>query len=148
MIVQVSAELAASVEQDLAHLPGLDPRVKEINEAEPYRLKLTCMKAKLLNTRARFAAASNHEPGRDYASGGELLADLAVIADSLAAHGGELAVTGIVATVRRTIAAIGLHAATMDIREHAEAHHHVLAQLIDRLGEQPTAYAELSRADG
>ncbi|MET3805242.1 phosphoenolpyruvate carboxylase [Nakamurella sp. UYEF19] len=146
-IVHVSDELTSSVEQDLAHLPGLDPRVKELNSAEPYRLKLTCMKAKLLNTRVRFAKRSPHEPGRDYAERAELLADLEVIADSLAANGGELAVTGIVATVRRSIAATGLHAATMDIREHAEAHHHVVGQLVDRLAEQPTSYAELSRPD-
>ena len=146
-IVKVSDELVASVQSDLDHLPGLDPRVKEINSAEPYRLKLTCMKAKLLNTRARVAARSAHEPGRDYAQRSELLADLEVIADSLGANAGGLAVTGILATVRRSIAATGLHAATMDIREHAEAHHHVLAQLFDRLNERSGPYGELSRAD-
>ena len=93
------------------------------------------------------AARSPHEPGRDYAERGELLADLRVIAESLEQHGGELAVSGVLATVRRSIAASGLHAATMDIREHAEAHHHVMGQLIDRLGEQSTAYADLSPAD-
>ncbi len=146
-IVPVSPELVASVEQDLRRLPGLDPRVKEINKDEPYRLKLTCVKAKLLNTRSRVATAGPHEPGRDYAERGELLADLAVIADSLQQHGGDLAAHGILATARRTIAANGLHGATMDIREHAEAHHQVLAQLVDRLGEQSTRYAELSRPD-
>ena len=146
-IVAISAALAESIEHDLRRLPGLDPRVKEINSAEPYRLKLTCIKAKLLNTRARVAARSPHEAGRDYAQRSELLADLAVIAQSLQANGGELAVAGVLATVRRSIAATGLHAATMDIREHAEAHHHVLAQLFDRLAEQPSPYAELSRAD-
>ncbi len=146
-IVEVSAELTASIAQDLIRLPGLDPRVKEINSAEPYRLKLTCMKAKLLNTRARVLARTAHEPGRDYRERDELLADLSVIADSLAGNGGGLAATGIVATVRRSIAAMGLHAATMDIREHAEAHHHVLGQLLDRLAEHPDRYGELSRPD-
>src|SRR5699024_10020659 len=53
VIVDVDAELEASLAKDLDHLPGLDPRVKELNAAEPYRLKLTCIKAKLLNTRRR-----------------------------------------------------------------------------------------------
>ena len=146
-IVEVSTALTASIDEDLRLLPGLDPRVKEINSAEPYRLKLTCMKAKLLNTRTRIRTRAAHEPGRDYARQDELLADLRVIAESLDDHGGVLAVTGILATVRRSIAATGLHAATMDIREHAEAHHHVVGQLIDRLAEQKTRYADLSRAD-
>jgi len=144
-IVDVSAALTASVEEDLRRLPGLDPRVKELNSAEPYRLKLTCMKAKLLNTRARITAHRPHEAGRDYNERSQLLADLRIIADSLAEHGGELAAAGVLATVRRSIAATGLHAAIMDIREHAEAHHHVVGQLIDRLAEQAVPYGELDR---
>ena len=146
-IVTVSAALTDSIEEDLRRLPGLDPRVKEINSAEPYRLKLTCMKAKLLNTGSRVRNRTAHQPGRDYATRTEILDDLRVIADSLTRNGGGLAVDGVLATVRRSVAATGLHGATMDIREHAEAHHHVLAQLIDRLGEQASRYADLDRAD-
>jgi len=146
-IVGVSPALVASVGQDVRMLPGLDPRVKEINRAEPYRLKLTCMKAKLLNTRARIVAGTAHETGRDYAERAELLADLAIIAESLAENGGQMAVAGVVATARRSMAATGLQAAKMDIREHAEAHHHVIGQLVDRLGEQSVCYSELSRSE-
>ncbi len=146
-VVDVSPALTASVQDDLDHLPGLDPRVKELNAAEPYRLKLTCIKAKLLNTRARITRRSAHEPGRDYAQSSELHADLRIIAESLEEHGGQLAADGMVASVRRSVAASGLHAAVMDVREHAEAHHHVLAQLVDRLSEQSVRYAQLERAD-
>ena len=145
-IVTVSDRLRASIEEDLAHLPRLDPRVKELNAQEPYRLKLTCVKAKLINTRARIVATTVHEPGRDYADRSELLDDLALVADCLEHHAGHLAAAGIVARVRRTLAASGLHAATMDIREHADAHHHVLGQLINRLGEQAARYDDLDRA--
>ncbi len=81
----VSAELAASLRADLGALPGLGPaRPAAINAEEPYRLKLTCVRAKLLNTRARTRTGAPHEPGRDYADAAELLADLALVADSLA----------------------------------------------------------------
>ena len=146
-IITVSDELTASLAQDLVMLPGLDPRVKELDSDEPYRLKLTCMKAKLLNTRARVRASSTHEPGRDYADRGELQDDLTLISASLSDHAGALAAGGVVARASRMLAVSGLHAATMDIREHADAHHHALAQLFDRLGELPSPYNELDRAD-
>ncbi len=144
-IVPVSPELLASIEVDLEHLPLLDPRVKELNSQEPLRLKLTCIKAKLINTRSRVTGDRPHEPGRDYSRRAELLADLAVIRRSLLANGGELVANGMLATVQRTLAVSGLTTAYLDIREHSEAHHQVLAQLIDRIGEQDKTYYSLSR---
>jgi phosphoenolpyruvate carboxylase len=114
---------------------------------EPIRLKLTCIKAKLINTRARVADERPHEPGRDYCRRDELLADLSVVRRSLLANGGALAADGMLATVQRTLAVNGLTVAYMDIREHSEAHHAVLAPLFDRLGELYVPYATLSRAE-
>ena len=147
VIAAVSDELLASIDVDLANLPRLDPRVKELNSDEPIRLKLTCIKAKLMNTRARVTSDRPHEPGRDYASRRELLADLAILRRSLLENNGELAADGILATVQRTLAVSGLNIAYMDIREHSEAHHQVLAQLIDRLGERDRPYGDLTRAE-
>ncbi len=145
-IVTVSSELTDSIDTDLSNLPRLDQRVLELNESEPYRLKLTCIKAKLMNTRARVIGGSSHEPGRDYASRAELLEDLKIIYRSLFGHGGELAAEGTVRRVLGVLSITGLHLATMDIREHADAHHHVLAQLVDRLNSDATPYHELSRS--
>ncbi|WP_125610178.1 phosphoenolpyruvate carboxylase [Specibacter cremeus] len=137
--------LRASIAADLARLPGIDPRVRRLNATEPYRLKLTCIKAKLLNTRRRAEADGWHEPGRDYGSVGEFVADLALLEASLRHNKAELAADGALAAVRRAIAASGLHLATLDIRDHADRHHAAVGQLYDRLGELGRPYAALDR---
>jgi len=138
-------ELEASLARDLESLPDLEPRYRRLNAEEPYRLKLTCVGQKLLNTRRRLAESRPHEPGRDYLGVGGLLADLAVVRDSLLARRGELIARGRLEGAMRTLAAFGLHLATLDVREHAQAHHRVLAQLFDRLHEHDRRYEELTR---
>ena len=146
VVVDIEPELEESLHRDLAHLPGLDPRVRELNAQEPYRLKLTCVRAKLLNTRRRVEQGTAHQEGRDYARVGELLADLQLVADSLRANGGQLVADGRVARAIQTIAGSGLHLATLDVREHAEKHHEALAPLLDGAGSTGAqGYAELDR---
>ncbi|MGH3343455.1 MAG: phosphoenolpyruvate carboxylase [Carbonactinosporaceae bacterium] len=142
-----NAELVQGLERDLETLPEVEPRYKRLNAEEPYRLKATCIRQKLLNTRRRIASRGRHEPGRDYLGTPELLADLRMMRDSLLDHRGELIARGALERAIRTVTAFGLLLATMDIREHAEAHHQVLAQLFDRVGELPRPYAELTREE-
>jgi phosphoenolpyruvate carboxylase len=146
-IMPATAELESSLAADLELLPDLDARFRRLNAEEPYRLKLTCVRQKLADARRRVVEGRPHEPGRDYADVDELLADLAIVRDSLLANRGELIARGRLERAMRTFAAFGLHLATMDVREHAAAHHAALAQLFDRLGEQRRPYAELSRAE-
>src|SRR5439155_435308 len=130
----VTPELAESLARDLDALPEIPPRYRRLNAEEPYRLKATCIRQKLLHTRERIAGGGAHVPGRDYLGSRELLADLVLMRDSLLAHRGELVARGRLEEIIRTVAACGLHLATMDVREHADAHHYALAQLFDRLG--------------
>jgi phosphoenolpyruvate carboxylase len=138
-------QLEQSLAHDLERLPELDPRWRRLNAEEPYRLKLTCVGQKLLNTRRRLAQSRPHEPGRDYFGTAQLLADLVVVRDSLLANRGELIARGRLETAIRAIRAFGLQLATLDVREHADAHHHALAQLVDRLAEHDRRYEDLAR---
>ncbi len=136
-IAGATPELRESLARDLELLPEVEPRFLRLNAEEPYRLKLTCIQQKLVNTRRRLADARPSEPGRDYVGAGELLAELRLVRDSLASHRGALIAHGRLERAMRTLASFGLHLATLDVREHADAHHHVLAQLIDGYSDLP-----------
>ncbi|HEV7845542.1 MAG TPA: phosphoenolpyruvate carboxylase [Thermoleophilaceae bacterium] len=130
-VVGATPELQESLARDLELLPEVEPRFLRLNAEEPYRLKLTCIQQKLVNTRLRLGAGRASEPGRDYVGSVELLADLGLVRDSLLAHRGDLIAHGRLERAMRTLASFGLHLATLDVREHADAHHHVLGQLIE-----------------
>ncbi|MFD0820707.1 phosphoenolpyruvate carboxylase, partial [Micromonospora zhanjiangensis] len=142
----VSLDLSASLAKDLDALPEVATRFRRINAEEPYRLKARCVRAKLANTRLRLRQGTPHVPGRDYLGSAELIADLELMRASLARNSGQLTAIGRLASVIRTVSAFGLHLATMDVREHAEAHHVVLGQLYGLVGEVAD-YHGLSRAD-
>jgi len=128
-IVGATPELSASVEKDLANIPEFEPRFLRLNSEEPYRLKATAIVHRLAFTRDRHAKGASHVPNRDYANTAELLADLVLMRDSLLAHRGELIATGLLERTIRTVAAFGINHATMDVREHSDAHHNVLKQI-------------------
>ncbi|MCX4434467.1 phosphoenolpyruvate carboxylase [Streptomyces mirabilis] len=138
-------ELLASLQSDLERLPEISPRYKRLNAEEPYRLKATCIRQKLENTKQRLATGTPHDEGRDYLGTGELLRDLTLIQTSLREHRGALFADGRMNRTIRTLAAFGLQLATMDVREHADAHHHALGQLFDRLGEESWRYVDMPR---
>jgi phosphoenolpyruvate carboxylase len=140
-IAGATPELSASIEKDLKNIPEFEERFLRLNVQEPYRLKATAIVHRLAFTRQRHAVRGPHVPGRDYKNTAELLADLTLMRDSLFAHRGELLATGLLERTIRTVAAFGLTHATLDIREHSDAHHKALQQMISG------KYAELSHEE-
>ena len=126
-IIKVSKELEDSVERDLANIPEFESRYRRLNAREPYRLKTTAIVHRLELTRKRHAAGAAHVPGRDYANTQELLDDLNIMRESLIENHGELIAKGQLERVIRTVSTFGLIHATMDVREHSQAHHAALA---------------------
>ena len=125
-LVGVSERVKSSVARDLERLPEIEARFRRINVEEPYRLKATAIRHRLLLTQKRHAEGGSHEEGRDYRSTSELLDDLMMIYDSLMEHRGELIAKGALQRAIRTISAFGLTHATLDIREHSAALRHFL----------------------
>ena len=144
-MIAVSDALAASLEADREALPITYSTIKRLNAEEPYRLKLSYVRVRLLRTRDRLAHHTPHEPGRDYEDLGGLLADLALVRDSLIGSGDRLTADGALLRLIRTATAMGLGLATLDVREHSGKHHEALAALFDRLGELETPYGDLDR---
>jgi len=128
-LVGVSKELEISVAKDLENLPEIEARYRRINIEEPYRLKATAIRHKLSLTQSRHASGLPHFPGRDYKDTAELLQDFNIMRNSLLEHNGQLIANGLLDRIMRSISAFGLTHATMDIREHSDAHHKLLNQL-------------------
>ncbi len=132
----VSNELELTLTADAAALPDVAAAFGRRNADEPYRLKCSFIRARLANTAARAASGSAHRTGVDYADVSELIEDLEVMRRSLEANRCEGLAGASLARALRLAHTVGLQLATMDVREHAFAHHGALAALYGRLGEE------------
>ncbi len=146
-VTPISSVLRESIRADLAALPELNPRHLRVNAAEPYRLKLRAIRAKLANTRQRIIDDGVHAAGRDYRDAEDIRVDLAVMRQSLRAHHGEFIAASALDRFDTLLRVFGLRLATLDVREHAQAHHQTMGQLFDALGELHSSYAEYTRAE-
>lgn len=133
LIRPISEELERIIEADRQRHPHVFDRLGGVNDGEGYRLRLAVMADRLTQ-------AQQTPPGpAAYTRPEELAEDLAVIDRSLRANGGELVAAGRLARVRRVVAALGFHLATLDVRQHTRHHHESLGRLFGQTG---TAYPE------
>ncbi len=142
-VVDISEELAKTLDRDRDLLPEVHERYHRLNAEEPYRLASSYVRRRLERTRRRFWDAGSHQPGLDYEGPEELLADLAVLRRSLLANRGELLARGALGRFARLVGVVGFHLAVMDVREHAERHHHALAAFYDGIEDPGRRYATL-----
>lgn len=146
-VMGVSEELRGSLARDRRALPAVHDRFVRLNQHEPYRLKLSYVRARLENTRARISSGGPHVEGRDYLGMAGYLEDLQAVDRSLRGHRGARIADGTLARAIRSARALGLHLVELDVREHAQRHHDALGAIYDELGELDRPYAELDRAE-
>ncbi|MDQ1501961.1 MAG: phosphoenolpyruvate carboxylase [Actinomycetota bacterium] len=132
----VSVELGDSLAADALVLPEVAAIYARRNADEPYRLKCAYIRARLANTAARAATLAAHRPGLDYVDIAEVIEDLDVMRRSLEANRCEGLAGASLARALRLAQTVGLQLATMDVREHASAHHTAVGSLYGRLGEE------------
>jgi phosphoenolpyruvate carboxylase len=116
---------------------------------EPYRQALSGIYSRLAATaRARTGFVSPREPHRTaepYPDEAAFGADLQLIADSLAGHGASQIGAVRLAPLQRALRVFGFHLAAIDLRQNADVHEAVVAELLAAVGAEP-GYLALDEA--
>ncbi|GAB3730456.1 phosphoenolpyruvate carboxylase [Luteimonas pelagia] len=121
--VDVSLDVAARVEEYRSRLPRGAEQLHPRHADMPYRNLLVLVGARLWATR--------HDEPEGYPDAAAFEADLAAIADSLAAHGGAHAGLFALRRLQRRARCFGFHLATLDLRQDSAVHDAALAALLD-----------------
>ena len=131
--LSISATLAA-ITPGLAALADASGDDVASRADEPYRRALTGIYAR---TAATYALLARHAPplppriaAAPYPNAGALLADLATIAASLDAGGAGVVAGGRLARLATAVRLFGFHFATLDLRQNADVHGRVVAELL------------------
>jgi phosphoenolpyruvate carboxylase len=116
---------------------------------EPYRQALSGIYSRLAAAAsARTGFVSPREPHRaiePYAGEAAFAADLQAIADSLASHGAAPLAAVRLKPLQRALSVFGFHLAAIDLRQNADVHEVVVAELLAAVGVQ-SDYLKLDEA--
>ncbi|MBS0393687.1 MAG: phosphoenolpyruvate carboxylase [Proteobacteria bacterium] len=118
--VGVSRALQSRIDEYAALLPAAHQSAPARHDRQPYRQFCAQLAARLRNT---YEGRPHH-----YEGAGEFLADVQLMADSLAANNGARAGLFHVERLLRRTATFGFHLATLDVRQHADVHRAVVGQ--------------------
>ncbi len=137
-ILSISSELAA-VTPELQALADKSGDAGAARRDEPYRRAITGMYARLAATYAAFTGSAPPRPAKHaaepYANADALLNDLHVIRHALAENGdGGLGRGGAIGRLIRLVETCGFYLATLDLRQNADVHERVVAELLASAG--------------
>ena len=150
----LGAELSLSsrlvpISPALQALADASPDTNAHRQDEPYRRALTGMYARLAATLTQLSGgqAARHAvaPQNPYEHPAQLLADLQVIADSLADHHGRTLAAQRLLPLMRAVQVFGFHLATVDMRQSSDKHEAVIAELL-RVSMIEPRYEDLDEA--
>jgi phosphoenolpyruvate carboxylase len=136
--LSISTELATTTDA-VVHLADASHDVNAVRRDEPYRRAITGIYARLAAT---YQVVTGHSPARaasvkaePYRHADELRADLVDIAHALSTGGaGVLATGGALGRLIRAVETFGFHLATLDLRQNADVHARVVADLVKVAG--------------
>ena len=127
-----------SLRRALARLAEAGGDANPHREDEPYRRALTGVYARLAATSValsgRAPARAPHATLPAYDSAAALITDLAVIEQSLATHHASLLAERRLKPLVRAVQSFGFHLASLDLRQNADVHEAVIAELLARAG--------------
>ncbi|MBI3394046.1 MAG: phosphoenolpyruvate carboxylase [Nitrospirae bacterium] len=135
--IGASRELVRSIRRDVSRMGGEGKKILARNPYEPYRRKLSLIRARLEDTRKANRASGAEAPGASrngplfpYAGPDEFLADLRLIRGSLAERQGLRMAQRFVDPLIRQAETFGFHLATIDIRQESGVHRRTIAEIL------------------
>ena len=150
--LSISATLA-DVSPELAALAKTSGDDQPSRADEPYRRALTGMYARAaasyIALARRPAPLAPRATAAAYERADDLLADLDTVAASLRANGAGVVAEGRLSRLRGAVAIFGFHLATLDLRQNADVHARVIAELLKVAGVEADyeALDEAARVD-
>ena len=131
--LSISAHLA-DVSEELRTLAERSPDTSPHRSAEPYRLAVSGIYARLTATAERLDVEIIRRPvgkAEPYTSVRELQADLDVLDCSLISNNARVISRGRLRLLRRAVDCFGFHLARLDIRQNSAVHERTVAELLD-----------------
>ena len=120
--------LESQLARDAEELPEVVRQLRQRFPDEPYRLRMGTIAERLRRTRAALTGETAPRAGA-YTDAAALDAELAVLADALAADGLGRVAWGEIADLRWQLATFGFHLASLEVRQHADVHRALEAAL-------------------